>query len=411
MDLRLLEILRCPFCGGGLELDRNARLDIQDREVRSGILFCQCCAYPVVSGIPYLRTGKAAHRAMDLLGKGDPWAASAALLGLEGSQKEAFEALLNERQLTFRRALDSLCHDAEGTYLLYRFSDPTYLAGHTLLEAVAQDPVCAAGRALDLCGGAGHLTRTLCRAAGRGGVVLADITFWKLWLAKQFVAPDCQPVCCDANEPLPFARDSFSLIVCSDAFHYLWRKRLVADETVRLAGQRGAVLLAHLHNALCDNPSAGMPLTPAGYRGLFDGTPARLFSDGQLLEAGLTGRGVDLSAHELDDALASEPSLALIATHRPGLFRAYAPAEVAVEAPELTVNPLYAMRENGKVTLELQFPSPDYELEFGGCRRYLPAAVELEAGTLEGRRVTRRNAATERLVEQRVLLDLPVRYL
>src|SRR5918994_5898657 len=99
-----------------------------------------------------------------------------------------------------------------------------------LLQAIAQQPWTVAGRSLDLCGGAGHLTRVLTGLqSGAGlvrlkpnstwsppsggpqigapvpGTVLADLFFWKLWLAGRFTSPACAPVCCDANHPLPFA--------------------------------------------------------------------------------------------------------------------------------------------------------------------------------------------------------------
>ena len=50
------------------------------------------------------------------------------------------------------------------------------------------------GRALDLCGGSGHLTRVLTGlqsgiAVPSPGTVLADLFFWKLWLARCFISP------------------------------------------------------------------------------------------------------------------------------------------------------------------------------------------------------------------------------
>ena len=39
--------------------------------------------------------------------------------------------------------------------------------------------------------------------------VLADLYFSKIWLARQFTAPGCEPVCCDGNSPMPFARGAF----------------------------------------------------------------------------------------------------------------------------------------------------------------------------------------------------------
>src|SRR5215210_6482328 len=104
-----------------------------------------------------------------------------------------------------------------------------------------------------------------------------------LGVAKTSVAPHCDAVCCDANAPLPFARATFSLVVLSDAFPYIWHKRLLADEMMRLAAPDGVVVMPHLHSALGENFSAGMTLTPAAYRDLFVPMQPRLFSDAALL--------------------------------------------------------------------------------------------------------------------------------
>ena len=173
------------------------------------------------------------------------------------------------RPATYRDLLAVLCRDAEADYFLYRLSDPTYLMIEALLDALAQDGPAAAGRALDLCGGSGHLTRVLLRAPSRRGVVLADLHFWKLWLAARITAPGCAPVCCDANSPLPFADDLFSTVLLSDAFPYIWHKRMLAGEMARAATPDGVVVLPHLHSSQGENFNAGDTLTPAAYRDLF----------------------------------------------------------------------------------------------------------------------------------------------
>src|SRR5205809_886677 len=84
--------------------------------------------------------------------------------------------------------------------------------------------------------------------------------------------------CADAHVSLPFASGAFRLAVCSDAFHYIWTKRLLSAEMLRLIGDDGAVALTHAHNSGRDNPSAGMPLAPDGYRALFEPLDSRAFS-------------------------------------------------------------------------------------------------------------------------------------
>ena len=412
MHVNLLEILRCPFCGGRVQLEQSACLEAHNDEIVTGILFCQCCAYPIVAGIPYMHIGPAAKTALRLLGAGDPHNALLTLLELEESQHKDFERLEAARDaMTFRQALDLLSPEAEGAYLLYRFSDPTFLSSQALLRAVGQDQRCFSKRALDLCGGTGHLTRSLCSLAGESDVVLADVFFWKIWLAKQFIAPRCQPVCCDANVPLPFAKDSFSLAFCSDAFHYIWSRRLLADEMQRLVGNSGTVLLSHLHNACCDNLSAGMPLTPTGYRDLFEGYSPRLFKESMVLNGLLQQAPMDLSTYHTDADLAQEPSLILMASRLPGLFRVYAYTEGAEPPSAPTLNPLYQVERDGAALyLTRSFPSDYYEMEYATCKQYLPERVRLLAGRPETLEIMTHDSVSRELAQRYVVLNLPPHY-
>jgi SAM-dependent methyltransferase/uncharacterized protein YbaR (Trm112 family) len=413
----MLDILECPYCGGGLRLQEDPAALVRGGS-STGILSCGCCAYPVVDGIPYVQTGPAAGRAMALLGEGRADEARLMMLGLDGDadRRRGFERLLERGdELTFRSALEVLSRDAEGDYLLHRFSDPTFLAGDALLRALGSSAEAPpAGPALDLCGGAGHLTRTLCGASPGRHVVLADIAYWKLWLAARFVAPACDAVCCDASQPLPFARASFALLCCSDAFHYVWPRRLLAAEMMRAAAPDGVIVLPHLHNAACDNPSAGMPLTAAAYRHLFHERQPRLFAERPVFEAVLAGASVELTGDARDDDLAGEPNLILIAA-KPEVFRSYAPSTGAPRAGRLAVNPLYRPANHGESVhgcgvLELRFPSDFYEQEFAAALRYLPRRVEIPSGALDHWGAGATDSLREQLTRQRVLLDLPARY-
>src|SRR5207237_8101762 len=124
---------------------------------------------------------------------------------------------------------------------------------------------------------------------------VADFYFAKLWLARRFTAPGAEGVCCDANAPLPFVKGAFACVVCSDAFHYIWTKRLLASEMMRIAAPEGALAVTHTHHASPWNPSAGMPLPPAAYRDLFDDLSPRVFAEGALLSEIVAGGPLDLS--------------------------------------------------------------------------------------------------------------------
>ena len=68
--------------------------------------------------------------------------------------------------------------------------------------------------------------------------MLADLYFAKVWLARRFTAPGCEPVCCDGNAPMPFARGAFGFAMCTDAFMYIWTKRQFVGEMERLVDDR-----------------------------------------------------------------------------------------------------------------------------------------------------------------------------
>jgi uncharacterized protein YbaR (Trm112 family)/SAM-dependent methyltransferase len=412
MHTSLLDVLRCPFCGSELSIVEHAATVLEEGRLQQGVLGCQCCAFPVVGGIPVLIADDAARSALAAL---DAGRADDALLGMlapsvDEARGRRIRELVLSRTATYREALHALCEDAEGTYFLYRFTDPTYVPVEMLIRALAQRAWPFEGRTLDLCGGSGHLTRVLA-SLQPAGTVLADVHFWKLWLASRSTAPDAEHICCDANGPLPFTRRSFSSVVLADAFPYIWHKRLLAEEMMRLVGEAGVVVMPHVHSSLGDNLSAGDTLTPAAYGALFGPLQPRLFSDRRLFDDAIERREVDLTRDVSPEELGGEPSFTLIASARPDLYRRYELSEPAEIRGELAVNPLYRVDVDGAVsTLTLEFPTPEYEEEFGACRRYLPDRVTVSAdlsGPIERERL---GSAYAELLDRRVLIDAPVGY-
>src|SRR3954470_19307908 len=374
MRVDTLEILRCPFCGTRLTIVENDALRRVGDRIESGVLGCECCAFPIVEGIPVLIASDTARRAMHLLeaGKGDE--ALHVLLALEGERVDRFRRFIADpAAMTYREGLNILSLDAEAEYFVYRFSDPTFRVGRAVVQACG--PMMGReGRYIDVCGGSGHLTRSL---ISDQPAVLADVFFWKLWLARHFVAPDCEPICCDANNPLPFARNTFSMVVLSDAFPYLWHKRLVADEMMRLAARGGVVVMPHLHSSLGWNWTAGMPLTPAAYRDLLEPMHPKLFRDSALLDQVLEGY-VDLASSVPPDALGGEPAVVIVASRDERVFRKV-PLPSLPPAPDtIIVNPLYRIDvRGGESVLALTFPTDEYAQEFEAVKRYLPDTLTL----------------------------------
>ena len=149
-------------------------------------------------------------------------------------------------------------------------------------------------RALDLCGGSGHLTRSLGSVSPRPPVV-TDISFIKLWLARHFTAPEADAVLADSELPLPFATGAFRFVVCNDAFHYIWHKALLAREMWRITDSRGVAAITHTHNADTWTVSQGTALRADHYRALFEHAEARVYSEHLALPDAIDGR-LDLPA-------------------------------------------------------------------------------------------------------------------
>jgi uncharacterized protein YbaR (Trm112 family)/SAM-dependent methyltransferase len=409
MDVPLLDLLRCPFCGTRLDIVDNEALVRDGDRLQWGVLGCQCCAFPVIDGIPVLIANDATRAAVHAMEAGRRDEALASMLGLDAQAAERLTTLLEGGRATYRDALAIISPDAEGTYFIYRFSDPTFVLAETLVRAIGAE----AGRStrvIDLCGGSGHLTRVLGELSPQPAVV-ADVFYSKLWLAQRFTAPGCAPICCDANDPLPFASDTFSTVVLSDAFPYIWHKRLLAGEMLRLAGSRGTILMPHLHSSLGFNFSAGMTLTPAAYRDLFAPAQPRLFRDSDLLGDILGHTAIDLSRDVTPEQAGDEPAVTLVASPDAAVFRKHVTHDPGTLSGELRVNPLYRVEQHGaRATLTLAFPTPEYEEEFGAVRRYLPETLTLDVDLHGPLTPAQFGAGYTDLRRRRVLLDAPPNY-
>jgi len=417
MKSELFEILRCPYCGGALDLVESLFHRTDGDEIRDGILGCQCCIFPIVDGIPVLHLQPNATAARDLVQAGKPEDARRMMVGLESeAEAEAFEAAAASNTSTYRETVEALGPNFEGGYFLYRFSDPTYIVAQAVVRSVARTVLGgspAERRAIDICGGSGHLTRSLLDLSTQPPV-LADLFFAKMWLARRFTAPGCEPVCCDGNSPMPFARGAFAYAMCTDAFMYIWTKRQFVGEMARLidnpAAEPGAVVIGHTHNERTWSPSHGQPLSPEGYAALFETLPPRIFGESSLFSDVVAGGPLDLTRRESNEALDREPALTIVSTTRADVFARHA-LEDPPASGEYRLNPLYTAEADGeRVRLRLQFPSDEYADEYGACRQYLPEEVVVHRAafdTLPGPAVP---PALADLVRRRVVLRLPSRY-
>jgi uncharacterized protein YbaR (Trm112 family) len=419
MHLSTLEILRCPYCGGSLELVTSMFHRRQDDEIVDGVLGCHCCTFALVDGIPVMHLDGASTAARAHTESGRPDLARRAMFNLhDHEQAVRFEALASSETATYRDILHALDPSAEGRYFLYRFSDPSYVVAHQVVRAVAGCVLGGGGRAIDICGGSGHLTRSLLQLSAPAPV-LADLYFSKAWLARRFTAPGCEAVCCDGNGPLPFARGAFRYAMCADAFRFIWTKRQFVQEMLRLIDDPdpaapGAAVITHTHNERVWSPSHGNPLPPGGYRDLFETVEPRLFAEGGLFADVVTGGPLDLSRRDSAEILDRDPALVIIASRGAGsehIYRSHGLDTRPGARGRVRINPLYAATAQGaEVRLRLQFPSEDYADEFGASRQYLPDEVIVEAAALEMLAEGRVAPELAELVRRRVILDLPDKY-
>jgi uncharacterized protein YbaR (Trm112 family) len=423
MLIETLEVLRCPYCGGRLALVDSLFHRRTDRDIQDGILGCHCCIFPLVDGIPVMHVLPAATAARDHLQAGRPELARRAMFGLDDdAQAEAFDAVASSDTATYRATVEALGPNFEGGYFLYRFSDPTYIVAQAVARAIGRTVLGpatgsrrTARRAIDICGGSGHVTRTLLDLS-ETPPVLADLYFAKVWLARRFTAPGCEPVCCDGNAPMPFARGAFGFAMCTDAFMYIWTKRQFVGEMERLvangsSSEPGAVLIGHTHNERTWSPSHGQPLTPEGYADLFETIEPRLFGEGHLFADVVAGGPLDLSRRDDQQTLDQSPALTIVASRHPEVFARHALTQPAGAAGELRINPLYAQEPDGdRVRLTLAFPNEEYADEYGACRQYLPETLTLERSVIQSLATGRVSGELSELLRRKVIVDLPKRY-
>jgi uncharacterized protein YbaR (Trm112 family) len=415
LKTEILEILRCPYCGGPLALVESLFHRRTAGEIQDGILGCQCCIFPVVDGIPVLHLLPAGTTARDQMQAGRPDLARRTMVGVEDEAvAAAFEAAAASDAATYRETVEALGPNFEGGYFLYRFSDPTYIVAQAVTRAIGATVLGGARRAIDICGGSGHVTRTLLDLSSTPPV-LADLFYAKIWLARRFTAPGCEPVCCDGNAPMPFVRGAFSLAMCTDAFMYIWTKRQFVGEMERLVDASGAVLIGHTHNERTWSPSHGQPLSPEGYAALFETIEPRLFGEAGLFTDVVKGGPLDLSRRDPAGTLDRDPALTIVASRHPGAYARH-PLQIPTAAVgEFRLNPLYIPADapadaSEGLRLRLRFPSEDYEQEYGACRVYLPEEVALDAAATAALAAGRLTPEIVELVRRKVIVDLPKRY-
>lgn len=353
------------------------------------------CRWPVLDGIPFLRTGRdaLAREALGRLDLGDRTGALVALLadqddwwtGPVPAPDDLARLVEQANRLTLRDAMGLLAFGRVGHYFAHRWSDPTYLAGLALIEA-HRGPMTSS---FELACGIGHYGREFLR---RGTAYAgADVVFAKLWLARHWVVgPDADLVCFDAASLWPVADRSFDLVLCQDAFYFLEPKAEILSRLRGMVAPGGWLAVGHVHNREAGNYSAGQAVTAAEIAALFpDGI---VYDDAELTRALVEARPpVPLGLNTVRNVEAFAVAAG------PGLRREPRPLAAGYAVPPsdaaLLLNPLYekvschrppvmggrALLPSGEKLLAkradegdhaLRFPSDRYAAEYGHLATY-----------------------------------------
>ncbi|HEX3776565.1 MAG TPA: methyltransferase domain-containing protein [Polyangiaceae bacterium] len=295
------------------------------------------------------------------------------------------------------------------SYFGYRFGQPRFLAALTLLAPLLD----ATGPLLDLACGTGHLTHFLASAQAHRPVVGVDHDFFRVWLAKRYIAPKAMFVCAPADHPLPFEAGGFGGVVCSDAFHYFLNRAATVRDLKRLTERNGIVVLARIGNARVE-PREGYELDPSGYAQLMGDFPHVLLAESELVEAYKRRTGPDLSKRAEPTQLDGEKWLSIVASHNPATFAPPKPAKEWLHAAgRLQLNPIYeieARHPNGDLDLRFHFPSNWYKFENQSYLEYAPEACRIPADVLAALEAGRDHPALESFVSQFVVIGMPENY-
>ena len=237
------------------------------------------------------------------------------------AQAERFDALAGIRQLrpiatsSRRSARASKAATFSTAFPIRPTSSP-----HAVVRAVAGTVLQrrrARHRCLRRLGSSDALAAWTCRRRRRcSPICISRRSGWRAASPR----PGCEAVCCDGNAPLPFARGAFRYAMCSDAFMFIWTKRQFVGEMARLIddgdGRSRARSSSATRTTSCTwSPSHGQPLSPDGYRDLFETLEPRHFRRSRAVRRRRQRRPARSRRGAIPtDALDADPALTIVAS-------------------------------------------------------------------------------------------------
>jgi SAM-dependent methyltransferase len=428
----LVASLHCPYCGSDLEQVLQVRVPEHSGSASHalyGVLRCACSTYPLIEGIPILQRIAGLDGVVEYVKRKETRLALLHAMNVFrvtwAHRTRWHQALfyLNCRRLVagphlrFEDAIGLVRKPKGfGDYLFHRYANPSFLVDVALLPALgaflSHRPQ---GRVLDLACGAGHSSFLMRRWFPDASIVSVDQDFVSLYLAKRFLAPEAEYVCTDVEVPSPFPDNSFDAVHCLDAFHYLRAKQAIVAELRRVAKADALWLFPHLHNALAENVTPGIPLAPEHYARCFEFVDPVLFDEADLHE-GLANRGhTDPIRPRRPDDLSGAKSLALLGGATEALReRTPLSSWLRSDTSTLTINPIYQGEWRGdRLSLKMRWPNPVLHRECREVEAILPASIEVARADLE--QIAREDGSADDqlirdLIGRFVLVSLPRGY-
>lgn len=396
MKLEFLKLMKCPYCGSDLNLGKIYQED--NGNITNGYITCECNEYPIIEGILILKIGPLSEILIKFLKDGKTAEAieysiyhfgervfeARNFLKYKGFLGQAFGDVLSSlmgirAKGLYRKYSDeklpfsSLLSKSEfGIYLKNRFSAETFWSLYPFIHLLRENRE----RILDLSCGTGHSSFVLSNYVKPSQLVCADYNFRHLYLTKKYFAKDATFICLDANYSLPFKDGIFSTLLMMDAFHYIRGQSSLAGEMERVISSQGLLLLLHLHNSENYNPAAGRPLSPTGWRNLFQNIPTKLVPENNVIEDFIFEDKLDLAREYSEPNLDSSNALIVIGTRdKSSVLRTYQSVwkPLLDNKSNLIINPIYMIEyQTNRVILRRKFSSESFRREYPITEKYLP---------------------------------------
>lgn len=443
MNKWLPEILICPLTGSGLACEA---LEYSGEEVEFGVLTGDGGEYPIVAGIPILKSGQSEVVALLRAGRFEVATAIAcAMVKYTPVLSHVMQSTRPLRRLRrFSRAVESrlrykwfagvardlseaLCSGtAEQLLRLYyrswgsdsieayyynlcRFGMP----GQFVAQAYCHSLPPQQGLILDHSCGAGHLTWGLIEAVAPAQVVGQDISFFSLVIARHFTARKGWFICSDIGK-LPFRDGVFTTVFNSDAFTNFSAKLGAFEEMSRCSKDDATILLVWLRNRNRDHLYPNRPLTPEAYRRIVSRYRHRMIPDRQTLDRFLHGMGV-CAVEAIDPELIKDAltlSLWIEKGDQPFPQGPILPEPVVpLQVPR--VNPIYRLdgRNGQREQYVLRFPTDFYAQEDREMKEYYLPSFELDADQRAALNSGVGLGGVRHLVRRGAIVGMPERYM